>query len=53
MKFWSVDDPLERMLEALIEPLVILPVLNDVEKRFVDDAVVANCVVDVEFVVVD
>ena len=53
VKFCSVDDPLERMLEALIEPLVMLPVLSDVEKRFVDDAVVANCVVEVEFVVVE
>lgn len=32
---------------------VMLPVLRLVDERFVDDAVVANCVVEVEFVVVD
>ena len=31
----------------------MLPVFRLVDERFVDEAVVANCVVDVEFVVVD
>jgi hypothetical protein len=53
VKFCSVDDPLERRLEALIDPAVMLPVLRDVEKRLVDEAVVAKKLVLVELVVVD
>ena len=53
VKFCSVDDPLERRLEALIAPPVMLPVLSDVEKRFVDDEVLAKKLVLVELVVVD
>ena len=53
VKFCSVDDPLERRLEALIAPAVMLPVLRDVEKRLVDEAVVAKKLVLVELVVVD
>ena len=50
VKFCSVDDPLERRLEALIAPAVMLPVLRDVEKRLVDEAVVAKKLVVVAFV---
>ena len=53
VKFCSVDDPLERRLAALIAPPVMLPVLSDVEKRFVDDEVLAKKLVLVELVVVD
>jgi hypothetical protein len=53
VKFCSVDDPLERRLEALIDPAVMLPVLRDVEKRLVDEAVFAKKLVLVELVVVD
>ncbi len=53
VKFCSVDDPYESKFEALIEPLVMLPVLREVEKRLVDEAVPAKKLVLVELVVVD
>ena len=50
VKFCSVDDPLERRLAALIDPPVMLPVLRDVEKRLVGEAVLAKELVVVALV---
>ena len=52
VKFWKVEDPVERRFEAVTEPKVELPAVRTVAKRLVELAVVAKSVVEVALVVV-
>ncbi len=53
VKFCKVEEPSARMFDKVPRPVEVkLPVLNIWANRFVDDAVVLNMVVEVEFVVV-
>ena len=54
VKFWSVDDPVARMFDAVTVPLVVMfPPVAEVNERFVVDALVANKFVLVALVVVE
>ena len=54
VKFCKVDDPVTKRLASVPRPLMnVVPSVAKVEKRLVDDAVVANLLVEVPFVVVE
>ncbi len=54
VKFWRVDEPATKRLASVPNPLMkVFPSLAFVEKRLVDDAVVAKNEVEVAFVVVE
>lgn len=53
VKFWRVDEPLRRRLEKVERPAVSEPMLAEVEKRLVLEAVPEKSAVVVAFVVVE
>ena len=50
VKFWRVEEPLTRRFESVPRPPEKLPVVREVEKRLVLDAVVAKEAVEVALV---